>query len=69
MIAGVCNPVLDAVKSPQLTDDTLSPSGKLKGRLDYFGGKKHLPLSREAAGKTNSTRCALHRWAGGRKME
>ena len=57
---------MSARKSPRLDDNALSFAGKLKGRLDFYG-RRHLPMSRDAAGKTKDTKCALHRWAVGRE--
>lgn len=63
-----CSPNAFPSKSPRFDSNTLSSNGRLSSRLDFFG-KKHLPISREAAGKSKETSCALQRWAVGRECK
>ena len=54
-------------KSPQLSDASLAPTGKLKCRLNFYDFR-HLPVTKESAGKPFA-KCSLHRWACGRDGE
>ena len=47
-------------KSPQISDSSLGPTGKLKIRLEFTPSCCHLPMSAQAAGKPNA-KCGLHR--------
>jgi hypothetical protein len=50
-------------RSPQISDHSLLPTGKLACRLDNC--RQHLPMTAKAAGKPHA-KCSLHRWALGR---